>query len=79
MVLSTTARKLTTHNPEQHPSMLQVATLLSDTANVAVERKALRFVQDTTEGDGENRRVKRQKFSVPYRVEHHASCPVRSC
>ena len=50
--------------------MRQVASLLSDAANVAVEREALRSVQDTMEGDGENRRVKRQKFSVPYRVEH---------
>jgi serine/threonine protein kinase len=53
-VLRTTARKLATHNPEQRPSMLQVAASLSDVANVAVERKASRSLQDTVEVDGEN-------------------------
>jgi hypothetical protein len=66
-----TARKLIAHNPEQRPSMLQVAASLSDVSdveNVAVERKALRSLQDTVGVDGENAnppRVKRQKLSVP--------------
>jgi serine/threonine protein kinase len=70
-VLRVTARKLTAHNPEQRPSMLQVAASLSDVSdveNVIVERKALRSLQDTVGADGENSkpsRVKRQKLSVP--------------
>jgi hypothetical protein len=67
-VLKMTARKLTTHNPERRPSMLQVAASLSDVANVAIERKASRSLQDTVEVDGESAkhpRVKKQKLSVP--------------
>jgi serine/threonine protein kinase len=63
-VLRTTATKLTTHNPDQRSSMLQVAASLSD---VAVERKAWRSLQDTVEVDEENvkpPRAKRQKRSV---------------
>jgi hypothetical protein len=41
--LGTTARKLTPHNPEERPSMLQVAASPLDVANVAVEGKAPRF------------------------------------
>jgi serine/threonine protein kinase len=67
MALKTTARKLTVHNPGQRPSMLQVAASLSDVANVAVEKKALRSLQDTAEVDAENMKpsiVKKQKLSV---------------
>jgi serine/threonine protein kinase len=65
-VLRTTARKLTAHNPEQRSSMLQVAASLSDVANVAVERKVSRSLQDTVEVDGENAKppLKKQKLSV---------------
>lgn len=66
--LETTAKKLTTHNLERCPSMLQVAAWLSDVTNVAVERKASRSLQDTVEVDGESAkhlRVKKQKLSVP--------------
>jgi Protein kinase domain len=66
-VLRATARKLTAHNPEQRSSMLQVAASLSDVAKVAVERKALQFLQDAVEVDGENAKpssVKKQKLSV---------------
>jgi serine/threonine protein kinase len=69
-VLRTIALKLTTHNPELRSSMLQVAASLSDAANVAVERKATRSLQDTVEVDGENAmppRVKKQKLSEPER------------
>jgi hypothetical protein len=48
--------------------MLQVAASLSDVANVTVEKKALRSLQDTTEVDVENVKplmVKKQKLSVP--------------
>jgi serine/threonine protein kinase len=51
MVLKTTARKLTAHNPRQRPSMFQVAASHPDMANVAVGKKALR---DTAEVDVEN-------------------------
>ena len=66
-VLKTTARKLTGRRPEQRPSMLQVAASPSDVANVAVERKAWRPLQDTVEVDGENAKSPRvkQKLSVP--------------
>ena len=47
VVLRTTARKLIAPNPEQRPSMLQVAASLSDVANVIAEREALRSLQDT--------------------------------
>jgi serine/threonine protein kinase len=53
-VLRTTARKLTADDPDQRPSMLQVAESLSDVVNVTVKRKALRSLQDTVEVDGEN-------------------------
>ena len=55
-VLRTTARKLTAHNPSRRSSMLQVAPSLSlsNVANVAVERKAWRSLQDTVEVNGEN-------------------------
>jgi hypothetical protein len=68
MVLKATARKLTADNRGQRPSMLQVAASLSDVANVTVEKKALRSLQDTTEVDVENVKplmVKKQKLSVP--------------
>jgi len=66
-VLSTIARKLTTHNPERRSSMLQVAASLSDVVNVAVKRKASRSLQDTVEVDGENAKrpsAKKQELSV---------------
>jgi len=68
-VLRTLARKLTAHNPEQRPSMLQVAAPLSDVANVVVERKAWRPLQVTVEDDGEDAQppMKKQKLSVPDR------------
>jgi serine/threonine protein kinase len=47
VVLRTTARKLIAPNPEQRPSMLQVAALLSNVANIIAEREALRSLQDT--------------------------------
>jgi serine/threonine protein kinase len=65
------ARKLTAYNPEQRPSMLQVAAPflgVSDVANVVAERKASRSLHDTVGVDGENVKppgVKRQKLSVP--------------
>jgi serine/threonine protein kinase len=65
IVLRTTARKLTTHNPEGRSSMLQVAASLSDVAKVGVERKASRSQQDTVEVDRENAkppRAKKQKL-----------------
>jgi serine/threonine protein kinase len=71
MVLSMTARKLTAYDPEQRPSMLQVAAPfsdVSDVADVAVERKVLCSLQNTVGVDGENAKppgVKRQKLSVP--------------
>lgn len=64
--LRMTARRLSAHNPDQRPSMLQVAGSLSDVANVAVE-KASRSLQDTVEVDGENAkppRAKRRTISV---------------
>ncbi len=64
-VLRKAARKLTTYNPEQRPSMLQVAASLSDFENVAVKRKASRSLQDTKEVDGENPKpstAKKQKL-----------------
>ena len=67
-VLRTAARKLTAHDPEQRPSMLQVAESLLDVANVAVRRKAPRSPQDTVDVDRENAeppRAKKQKLSVP--------------
>ena len=66
-VLRMTARKLATRNPERRPSMLQVAASPSDVANVAVERKASRSLQDTVELGGENAKpqgVKNQTFSA---------------
>ena len=68
MVLRTIGRKLTAHNTEQHLSMLQVAASFSDVANVAVKRKALRYLQDLVGVDGENvkpPRAKKQKLLVP--------------
>jgi hypothetical protein len=65
-VLRMTARRLSAHNPDRRPSMLQVAGSLSDVANVAVE-KASRSLQDTVEVDGENAkppRAKRRTISV---------------
>src|SRR5713101_1734722 len=53
-VLETAAAELTAYNPERRLSMLQVAASLSDVANVAVERKASRSLQDTMEVDREN-------------------------
>jgi hypothetical protein len=52
-VLKTTAKKLATHNPDWRPS-LEVAASFSNVANVAVEKKASRSLQDTVEVDGEN-------------------------
>jgi serine/threonine protein kinase len=49
-VLRTIARKLATHDPEERSSILEVAGSLSDVANVAVERKASRCVQDSGSG-----------------------------
>jgi len=66
-VLRTTAMKLTAHNPERRSSMLRVATSLWDVADVAVGRKASRFLRDRVVLDGENTkppRVKKQKLSV---------------
>jgi serine/threonine protein kinase len=66
-VLRATARKLTAYNPEQRPSMLQVAASIPDVANVVVERKALRSLQDMMEVDGDDAKpssVKKQKLSV---------------
>ncbi len=66
MVLRTTARKLTVHNPDQRSSMLQVAASPSDVVNVTVEGKASRSLQDIAEVDGENRKLpegKKQKLS----------------
>jgi serine/threonine protein kinase len=63
-VVRTTAEQLTADNPGQRPSMLQVAVSLSNVGNVALERKAPLFLQDTVKIDGENvksPRVKRQK------------------
>ena len=67
--LSSITRKLTARNPQRRSSMIQVAASFSllDVANVAVERKAWRPLQDTVEVDGENAkspRVKKQKPSV---------------
>ena len=59
-VLRTTAKKLTARNPEQQPSMIQFATLLSET-------KAPRSLRVAVEVDGENAmtpRVKKQKLSL---------------
>jgi serine/threonine protein kinase len=66
-IVRAAAGKLTAHNPNQRPSMLQVAGSLSDVANVAVEKKASRCLQDTEEAGGENAkppRAKKQKVSV---------------
>jgi len=49
-----TTRKLTAYNPEQRLSMLQVIPSLSDVANIAVDRKASRSLEDTMEVDREN-------------------------
>lgn len=59
-------RKITAYNPKQHPSMLQVATSLSDDVNVVVERKAW---CSTMDGENTNAkpRVKKLKYSVPNR------------
>jgi len=59
-VLETAAAELTAYNPERRLSMLQVAASLSDVANVAVERKASRSLQDTMEVDRENVGVGRE-------------------
>ena len=70
-VLRTTARKLAVYNPDQRSSILQVAALPSDVANVAVERKASRSPQNTVEVGQENAkppRVKKQKISMPSRM-----------
>jgi hypothetical protein len=51
--------------------MLQVASSLSELANVDVKREASRSLQDMVEVDGENTkppRVKKQKPSVPDRM-----------
>jgi len=57
-VLRTTARKLTAHNPERRPSMLQVTASLPDVANVAVEKKASRIA--ISGGHHGSRRRKRE-------------------
>lgn len=44
-----TARKLAAHNPDQRPSLLQVAALPSEVANVVVERKAWRSLLELIE------------------------------
>ncbi len=70
-VLRTTARKLAAHNPDQRPSILQVAASLGNVVKVAVERKASRSLQDTMEVDEESAKpltVKKQKLSVPNRA-----------
>jgi len=59
-VLRTTARKLTAHNPERRPSMLQVAASLPDVANVAVEKKASRIAIS-----GGHRGSRRRKREAP--------------
>jgi serine/threonine protein kinase len=75
-VLRTAATKLSIHNPDKRPSMLQVTAPLSDVVNVAVE-KASRSLQDTVDVDGENVDVngeytkppmKKQKVIVPDRT-----------
>ncbi len=53
-VLRTTARKLAAHNPDQRPSILQVAASLGDVVKAAVERKASRSLQDSMEVDEES-------------------------
>ena len=50
-VLRTTAMKLTVHNPKRRSSMLQVAASLWDVADVAVGRKASRFLQGRVDFD----------------------------
>ncbi len=67
-VLRTTVRKLAAHNPNQRPSILQVAASLGDVVKVAVKRKASRSLQDTMEvDDAKPLMVKKQKLSVPDR------------
>jgi serine/threonine protein kinase len=64
-VLRTTARKLSTHDPNQRSSMVQAAALPSVVANVAVEGKASRSLQESMGVDGETAkppRVKKQKL-----------------
>jgi serine/threonine protein kinase len=65
LVLRTIARNLATHDPEERMSILEVAG--SYVANVAVERKASRCVQATSEVDAKPPRVKKQKLSAPDR------------
>jgi hypothetical protein len=66
-VLRTIAKKLTAHNPEWRLSILQATASLSDAANIAVERKATRSLQDI---DKENvmPAMKKLKVSAPNRV-----------
>jgi len=59
-VLRTTVRKLTTHNPEQRLSVLQVAA-----SPVAVGTKASQSLQDTVEIDRENAKAPEGELSVP--------------
>ena len=64
-VLRMTGQKLTAHDPEQRPSMLQVAGPLPD---VVDERKASRSLQDAMEVYGESAmlpRMKKPKLSTP--------------
>ena len=67
-VLRMAARKLTAHNPEQRPSMLQVAASLSDVsdvANIAVKKKASRSPKDTVGVDRENTKLPGVKMQKP--------------
>ena len=69
-VLRMTGRKLTVDNPEQCPSMLEVAARLPGVVAVAAERKASRSLQDSVEVevDEENAMLpmmKKLKLSPP--------------
>ena len=67
IILRTAARKLTVHDPNQRPSMVQVAASLWDVVNVVVERKPTQSLQDTVEVEGAIGKppvAKKRKLSV---------------
>ncbi|KAH9989767.1 hypothetical protein BJV77DRAFT_669390 [Russula vinacea] len=69
-IVRAAAGKLTAHNPNQRPSMLQVAGSLSDVANIAVEKKAsgsCKIQRKSTEKTRSPRGRKGRKFQCSTR------------
>jgi hypothetical protein len=71
-VVRTTAMRLAAHNPDQRPSIPQLAAALPlDVANAAVGRKVSRSLRNTVEAGAEIAKppkAKKQKIAMPSRI-----------